>query len=164
MSQRRIIPVTTLVQYVKQQLDKDIVLHGVLVEGEVSNLRIPSSGHMYFSLKDEKSSIACVMFAGHARYLNFKPVNGDKIIVRGDVTLYAPEGRTQILITAMKQSGIGDLYVRFEELKRKLEKEGLFDPRNKKLLPLYPMNIGIITGKETAAAHDVRITLQSRIK
>ena len=64
MSQRRIIPVTTLVQYVKQQLDKDIVLHGVLVEGEVSNLRIPSSGHMYFSLKDEKSSIACVMFAG----------------------------------------------------------------------------------------------------
>lgn len=162
MSQRRIIPVTTLVQYVKQQLDKDIVLHGVLVEGEVSNLRIPSSGHMYFSLKDEKSSIACVMFAGHARYLNFKPVNGDKIIVRGDVTLYAPEGRTQILITAMKQSGIGDLYVRFEELKRKLEKEGFFDPRNKKLLPLYPMNIGIITGKETAAAHDVRITLQSR--
>ena len=102
------------------------------------------------------------MFAGHARYLNFKPVNGDKIIVRGDVTLYAPEGRTQILITAMKQSGIGDLYIRFEELKRKLEKEGLFDPRNKKLLPLYPMNIGIITGKETAAAHDVRITLQSR--
>ena len=161
MRNRRIIPVSTLLSYVKQQLDKDIVLHGVLVEGEVSNYRKPSSGHIYFSLKDAQSSISCVMFRSYAsNTIPFK--NGDKVIVRGDVSVYIADGKTQIIVNALKQSGTGDLYVQFEQLKKKLYNEGLFDERNKKELPLYPMSIGIITGKETAAFHDVLITLQNR--
>lgn len=162
MRQRRVIPVTTLVQYLKGQLDGNAVLHGVLVEGEISNYRRPYSGHMYFSLKDETSTIACVMFAGYNRNLDFQVKNGDKVIVRGDVTIYVAEGRTQILVNAMKLSGTGDLYERFEQLKKKLYAEGLFDEKNKKSLPLYPMDIGILTGKETAANSDVRITLKKR--
>ena len=159
---RRIIPVSTLVHYLKGSLESDPVLHGVLVEGEISNLRKPYSGHWYFSLKDEKSSISCVMFSAYNRKLTFPVNNGDKVEIRGDVSVYEAGGSLQIMVNAMRQAGIGDLYQRFEALKKKLSEEGLFDPSHKKPLPLFPMDIAVVTGNNTAAREDVMITLKKR--
>ncbi len=159
---RRIVPVSTLVHYLKGKIEADAVMHGVLIEGEISNLRKPYSGHWYFSLKDERSSIACVMFASANRRLTFPVNTGDKVVVRGDVTVYEAEGRTQIIVNGMQPSGIGDLYLRFEELKKKLNAEGLFDPAHKKPVPPYAMDIGIVTGNNTAAREDVLTTLKRR--
>ncbi|MEE8808262.1 MAG: exodeoxyribonuclease VII large subunit [Lactimicrobium sp.] len=162
MSGRRIVPVSTLVHYLKGQLEGNPVLHGVLIEGEISNLRKPYSGHWYFSLKDDRASMACVMFSSRNRNVKFDPKNGDKVIVRADVTVYESEGRMQMMVDAMKPSGIGDLYLQLEALKKKLSAEGLFQDIYKKPLPLYPMSIGIVTGNHTAALSDVLITLKKR--
>lgn len=162
MSGRRIVPVSTLVRYLKGQLEGNPVLHGVLIEGEISNLRKPYSGHWYFSLKDDTASMACVMFSSRNRNVRFDPKNGDKVIVRADVTVYESEGRMQMMVDAMKPSGIGDLYLQLEALKKKLSAEGLFQDIYKKPLPLYPMSIGIVTGNHTAALSDVLVTLKKR--
>ena len=132
MSGRRIVPVSTLVRYLKGQLEGNPVLHGVLIEGEISNLRKPYSGHWYFSLKDDTASMACVMFSSRNRNVRFDPKNGDKVVVRADVTVYESEGRMQMMVDAMKPSGIGDLYLQLEALKKKLSAEGLFQDIYKK--------------------------------
>lgn len=162
MSKRKIVPVSTLVQYVKQNLEANPVLRGFFVEGEISNLRKPYSGHWYFSLKDEKSSIDCVMFANMNRQVPFEVKSGDKVIVHGDLSVYVFEGRMQIIVSSMKQSGIGDLYIQLEQLKQKLQQQGLFDENHKKRLPAYPMHIGVVTGNNTAAKEDVYSTLKKR--
>ena len=159
---RRIIPVSTLVHYLKGSLESDPVLHGVLVEGEISNLRKPYSGHWYFSLKDEKSSISCVMFSSYNRRVGFDANNGDKVEIRGDVSVYEAGGSLQIMVNAMRRAGIGDLYLKLEQMKKKMSEEGLFDPARKKPLPAYPMNIALVTGNNTAAREDVLITLKKR--
>lgn len=159
---RRIIPVSTLVHYLKGSLESDPVLHGVLVEGEISNLRKPYSGHWYFSLKDSRSSISCVMFSSYNRRVTFPVKNGDKVEIRGDVSVYESTGSLQINVSAMRQAGVGDLYARLEEMKRKLQEEGLFDESHKKPLPAYPMDIALVTGNNTAAREDVLITFARR--
>lgn len=159
---RRIVPVSTLVNYLKQVMDNDPVLHGVMIEGEISNLRKPFSGHWYFSLKDSRSSLPCVMFAGANQKLNFPVNNGDKVVLKGDVSVYAAEGRVQMIVSDMKPSGIGELYLKLEELKKKLSAEGLFAPEHKKKLPAYPMDIALVTGNNTAAREDVLITFRNR--
>ncbi|MGM9940549.1 MAG: exodeoxyribonuclease VII large subunit [Bulleidia sp.] len=159
---RRIIPVSTLVHYLKGSLESDPVLHGVLVEGEISNLRKPYSGHWYFSLKDSRSSISCVMFSSYNRRVSFPVQNGDKVEIRGDVSVYESTGSLQINVSAMRQAGIGDLYARLEELKKKMQEEGLFDEAHKKPLPAYPMDIALVTGNNTAAREDVLITFAKR--
>lgn len=159
---RRIIPVSTLVHYLKGSLESDPVLHGVLVEGEISNLRKPYSGHWYFSLKDERSSISCVMFSSYNRRVGFEVHNGDKVEIRGDVSVYEAGGSLQIMVNAMRPSGIGDLYLKLEEMKKRMNEEGLFDPQHKKPLPVYPMDVALVTGNNTAAREDVLITLKKR--
>ena len=123
---RRVVPVSRLVRYIKEYMDNDPVLHGVMIEGEISNLRIPNSGHWYFSLKDEKASLTCAMFAYQNRKVSFQPKNGDKVILVGDVTVYESMGSMQMVASSMQPSGIGELYLKFEELKKKLLNEGLF--------------------------------------
>ncbi len=162
MSERRVVTVSRLVRYLKGQLEGNAYLHSLYVEGEISNLRRPYSGHWYFSLKDEQSSLPCVMFASAARNVKFPVNNGDKVIVRGDITVYQPEGRMQLLVQAMQPGGTGALYLQLEALKKKLFEEGLFDEAHKKPLPQFPMNIALVTGNNTAARSDVLITLQKR--
>ena len=159
---RRIIPVSTLVHYLKGSLEGDPVLHGVLVEGEISNIRKPYSGHWYFTLKDEKSGISCVMFSSYNRRVSFDAQNGDKVEIRGDVSVYEAGGSLQIMVNAMRRAGVGDLYQKFEELKKKLSMEGLFDEGIKKPLPAYPFDIALVSGNQTAAREDVLITLKKR--
>jgi exodeoxyribonuclease VII large subunit len=159
---RRVVPVSTLVHYLKEAMEGDPVLHGVLVEGEVSNLRIPYSGHWYFSLKDARSSISCVMFASANKRVGFTPKNGDKIILSGDVSVYEAGGSMQIIAQSMQPSGTGALYLQLEALKKKLLEEGLFQEEHKKALPEYPMEVALVTGNQTAAREDALITLQHR--
>ena len=159
---RKVVPVSRLVRYLKEYMDSDPVLHGVMIEGEISNLRIPNSGHWYFSLKDDKASLTCCMFAYQNRKITFKPKNGDKVILVGDVTVYEAYGSVQMVATNMQPSGIGELYLKLEELKKKLYQEGLFNEANKQSLPKYPMDIALVTGKDTAARKDVLITFHNR--
>lgn len=162
MSERRVVSVSRLVSYIRQSLESDPVLTGFLVEGEISNLRQPYSGHWYFSLKDANASMNCVMFASANRKVSFPVQNGTKVIVRGNCSVYPQQGALQIVVTAMKLSGIGDLYQQLELLKQKLSKEGLFDEAHKKRLPLYPMDAALVTGNNTAAREDVLITFRKR--
>ena len=159
---RRIVPVSTLISYIRQKMDNDPVLRGVMIEGEVSNMRRPYTGHWYFSLKDEKAQIPCVMFASSNRNVLFPVNNGDKVIVKGDVSVYESEGRMQMLIREMKASGIGELYMRLEMLKKKLAAEHLFDAEHKKPLKPYPQSIALVTGNNTAARADALVTLKNR--
>lgn len=159
---RQAVPVSTLVHYLKEMMESDAILHGVLVQGEISNLRIPYSGHWYFSLKDEKASISCVMFASSNRNVKFKPSNGMKVFLQGDVSVYETSGTVQLIAHSLTTNGIGDLYLQYEQLKKKLEAEGLFLETHKKQLPLFPMSIGLVTGNQTAGREDVLITLKNR--
>ena len=152
---RRVVPVSTLVNYLKKVMDENPVLHGVMIEGEISNIRMPYSGHWYFSLKDDHASLKCVMFSSANQKLGFKPENGDKVVLKGD-------GSVQMIATNMERSGIGQLYQQFELLKKKLSEEGLFDASYKKPLPAYPMDIALVTGNNTAAREDALITLKKR--
>ena len=162
MSESNVIKVSTLVKYLKRSVDKDPNLHGVYVEGEISNIRKPNSGHWYFSLKDDAANMSCVMFSNYNRNVDFAVEDGTKVIIKGDVAIYEAEGRLQIMVTDIKKSGVGDLYKQFEELKKKLEKEGLFDEDHKKELPEYPMTIALVTGNNTAAREDVLMMLDKR--
>ena len=159
---RRVVPVSTLVNYLKKVMDENPVLHGVMIEGEISNIRMPYSGHWYFSLKDDHASLKCVMFSSANQKLGFKPENGDKVVLKGDVSVYVVDGSVQMIATNMERSGIGQLYQQFELLKKKLSDEGLFDARYKKPLPAYPMDIALVTGNNTAAREDALITLKKR--
>lgn len=159
---RKVVPVSRLVRYIKDRLEEDPVLDGVMIEGEISNLRIPNSGHWYFSLKDEKASLSCCMFRYQNSKVSFKPKNGDKVILTGDVSVYESMGSMQMVVGNMQPSGIGDLYLKLEALKKKLNEEGLFSINHKKQLKEYPMSIALVTGSNTAAREDMLITLQNR--
>ncbi|MBE6129337.1 MAG: exodeoxyribonuclease VII large subunit [Erysipelotrichaceae bacterium] len=162
MTQRKPAKVSALVRYLRNRLEGDMNLRNVLVEGEISNLRMPGQRHWYFSLKDENASISCVMFASSNQRVTFRPKDGDRVLLRGDVSVYEAGGQVQIIVTGMKLSGTGDLYMQLEELKKKLYQEGLFDEAHKKPLPAYPMDIALVTGDNTAARKDVLITLKNR--
>ncbi len=148
--------VCTLTEYIKNLLEGNPLLQNVAVKGEISNFIAHRSGHWYFTLKDEESQIRAVMFRGSNARVLFKPENGMKVILRGNISVYAPSGGYQINATDMKQDGIGDLYVAFEHLKAKLHEEGLFDARYKKPLPSFPSKIGVITSANGAAVRDIK--------
>ncbi len=157
------ITVSQLNYYVKSLLDSDNNLRYVFVSGEISNLTDHySSGHIYLSLKDEKSTVKAVMFSYSAKNLKFKPKNGMKVIVRGKVTLYEATGQYQLYIEDMQPDGVGALSLAFEQLKEKLEKEGLFDKRYKKPIPQFPKIISVITSPTGAALQDIRNILSRR--
>ncbi len=148
--------VADLTGYIKNRLEGDINLQNVTVKGEISNFIAHRSGHWYFTLKDEDSQIKAVMFRGSNMRVNFKPLDGDKVVVQGNISVYAPQGSYQLNATAMKRDGIGDLYAAFERLKFKLAEEGLFDKSYKKSLPPFPTKIGIITSANGAAVRDIK--------
>ena len=147
--------VTTLVGYLKNSLENDMVIQSILVKGEISNFTNHRSGHLYFSLKDGNASIPCVMFSSNARKMKIIPKEGMQVIVGAKVSLYEPRGSVQLYVQSMQSDGLGDLYLRFEELKKKLYMEGLFDPAHKKTLPNTPFSIGVISARTGAAIQDV---------
>lgn len=151
-----VVSVSQLNFYVKNLLDGDMHLNSIFVTGEISNLTDNyRSGHIYLSLKDEKSVIRAVMFSGNARYLRFKPVEGMKVIARGRVTVYELTGQYQLYIEDMQPDGIGALSIAYEQLKEKLQSEGLFDKAHKKEIPKFPRSIGVITSPTGAAVQDI---------
>ena len=148
-------------QYLKQLLESQSDLHHIPVLGEVSNFKRYASGHCYFTLKDEKSALKCVMFKSSAAHLFFTPRNGEKVVALGSISVYERDGVYQLYVSAMRRQGIGDLMQAYEALKEKLTKEGLFDESRKKPLPRLPRAIGIITSPSGAAVHDI-ITVSRR--
>lgn len=159
----KILTVSQLNFYVKSILDSDQRLNYVFLCGEISNLTDHyRSGHIYLSLKDNKSVIRAVMFAGNARNLKFKPMEGMKVICRGRVTLYEATGQYQYYIEDMQPDGIGALYQAYEQLKEKLQSNGLFDESHKKPIPYCPKTIGVITSPTGAAVQDIKNILTRR--
>lgn len=148
--------------YLKELVDGDPLLRGLLVRGEVSNYKCYPSGHHYFSLKDEQGSIRCVMFRGDAARLRFKPVNGLSVIAYGRVSVYPRDGQYQLYCTQLMEDGRGALDRAFEELKKKLEAQGLFDPDKKQPLPAYPRRIALVTSPVGAAVRDMIRILRQR--
>ena len=159
---QNVLSITQLNEYIRGRMDADPLLTQVAVRGEISNYKLYPSGHHYFTLKDESSALKCVMFKGNAMRLRFRPGNGMKIIAMGKVSVFPRDGAYQLYCNAMAMDGIGDLYAAFEQLKRKLEAQGLFDPAHKKPLPKYPGTIGIITSSAGAAVHDMLRILRKR--
>lgn len=157
------ISVTTLVRYLKNKLDSDEALRSVQVSGELSNFRKTSSGHLYFTLKDENSAISCVMFKSKTYSLSFVPENGNKVICSGSISMFEASGSLQLYVNTLKLDGIGDLYRQYEELKNKLFDEGLFDVDHKKEIPtLYPSKVAVLCGKDSAAMSDIKIQFNRR--
>lgn len=149
------LTVTQLNEYVRRTLASDPMLRGICLTGELSNLKRHVSGHWYFTLKDEEAAINCAMFRQAAYGLTFKPENGQRVRLFGSVGLYTKTGSYQFYADVMEPDGIGDLYLKFEALKRKLTQEGLFDASLKKPLPMLPKGIGIVTSKTGAVVHDI---------
>ncbi len=162
-SKPKFISVSQLNFYIKSLMDGDNNLRYVFVTGEISNLTDHySSGHIYLSLKDEKAIVKAVMFSYSAKNLKFKPQNGMKIIARGRVSVYEPSGQYQLYIEDMQPDGIGALTIAFEQLRDKLQKEGLFDLSHKKTLPEFPKIISVITSPTGAALQDIKNILSRR--
>ena len=149
------ITVTDLNKYIKNKIDDDEMLNNVLVKGEISNFKNHYTGHMYFTLKDENSLIKCVMFKTYTTNLNFMPKDGMKVIILGSVSVFERDGVYQIYAKAMKEDGLGSLYTAYEELKKKLEKEGLFDESHKQKIPFMPQTIGVLTSNTGAVIRDI---------
>ncbi|RMC99718.1 exodeoxyribonuclease VII large subunit [Clostridium autoethanogenum] len=149
------LTVSDINNYIKKTLDNDFILANCSIKGEVSNLKLHTSGHIYFSLKDKFSKINCIMFKSDAQNLNFIPEDGMKVIVKGRVSLYEKEGLYQLYCNEMKPDGMGELYLAFEKLKVKLEQKGLFDESHKRKIPTYAKKIGVITSSTGAALKDI---------
>lgn len=153
--------VSQINHYIKGLIENSGDLAKIPVSGEISNFKRYSSGHCYFTLKDNASALRCVMFRGYASRLSFIPKNGQKVIAFGNISVYERDGAYQLQVMAMRPEGVGDLMQAYEELKEKLEKEGLFDISHKKPLPLLPKTIGVVTSPSGAAVHDI-ITVSRR--
>lgn len=148
--------------YIKGFMDRDRVLSGLLVRGEISNYKLYPSGHHYFTLKDGEGALRCVMFRGDAASLRFRPQNGMQVIAAGRVTVFPRDGQYQLYCTRLTADGAGDLHVAFEQLKEKLMREGLFDPAHKKELPAFPKRIALVTSPAGAAVRDMLRILGAR--
>lgn len=149
------ISVSDLNKYIKQKIDGDEILNNVLVKGEISNYKHHYTGHLYFTLKDDNSLIKCIMFKSYAGNLKFEPKDGMKVTLFGTVSVFERDGVYQIYAKAMQEDGLGSLYKAYEEMKARLEKEGLFDPEHKKQIPLMPKCIGVLTSNTGAVIRDI---------
>jgi exodeoxyribonuclease VII large subunit len=148
--------------YINKKLKMDVNLKNIYIRGELSNYKTYPSGHSYFTLKDEKSQIPGVMFKGRKGSLKFTPENGMKVIIKGKIEVYEKDGKYQLYAASMTEDGIGNLHVAFEQLKKKLKAEGLFDDAHKKEIPKYPQKIGVITAQTGAAIRDIITTIEKR--
>lgn len=149
------ITVEQLNRYIKEKVDSDEFLNNVYVKGEISNFKHHYTGHMYFTLKDENSLVKCIMFKSYTPHLSFMPKDGMKVLIFGSVSVFERDGVYQIYAKAMKEDGMGSLYEAYEELKAKLEKEGLFDESHKKPIPSFPKTIGVLTASTGAVIRDI---------
>ena len=149
------LSVTALNTYIKKIVDSDFILNNTNVSGEISNFKLHSSGHIYFTLKDESSKISCVMFKSYAELITFVPREGMKVVVKGKVSIYPKDGTYQVYCTEIKPEGEGSLYIAFQNLKEKLSKEGLFEDRYKRPIPKYPRVVGVVTSPTGAAIRDI---------
>jgi len=157
---RRVLTVSELTTQVKRLLEKELGL--VWVTGEATNLRVQSSGHIYFTLKDPNAQLNCVLFRGETNANREVLQDGQKLLVQGDLTVYEPRGQYQLIVRAVELQGVGALQLAFERLKRKLQAEGLFAPERKRSLPKYPQRIGLVTSPTGAAIRDVLHVIQRR--
>lgn len=151
----KVLTVTALNGYIKKIVDSDFILNNTNVKGELSNVKIHTSGHIYFSLKDPFGKINCVMFKSQASKLKITPKDGMNVIIKGKVSVYERDGAYQVYCDSMESDGEGQLYVAFQNLKEKLEKQGMFDEARKKNIPYFPTRIGIITSQTGAAIKDI---------
>ncbi len=156
------LSVTALTRYIKYKLDNDKNLQEVYLKGEISNFKAHTRGHYYFTIKDETSRINAIMFSFNASKIKFMPEDGMKILVKGKISVFESTGNYQIYVEEMHEDGVGNLHIAFEQLKKKLEKEGLFDPKYKKEIPKIPMRVGIITASTGAAVKDILSTIKRR--
>lgn len=156
------LSVTALTRYIKYKIDNDIHLQEVYLRGEISNFKAHTRGHYYFTIKDETSRISAIMFSFNASKLKFLPEDGMKILVKGKISVFESTGNYQIYVEEMMEDGIGNLHIAFEQLKKKLEDEGLFDQKHKKTIPKIPMKVGIITASTGAAIKDILSTIKRR--
>lgn len=154
--------VSALNNYIKLIIDDNSFLHKVYIKGEISNFKHHMSGHLYFTLKDEESRINAIMFRNKTIDLKFTPEDGKKVLVSGRVSCYPAQGTYQVYVDQMEEDGLGNLYLKYEELKGKLEREGLFDTKHKKPIPKYPITIGIVTASTGAAIKDILSTIKRR--
>jgi exodeoxyribonuclease VII large subunit len=162
MQEKKYLSVLALTKYIKRKFDADPHLQDIHVRGEISNFKQHSSGHMYFTLKDEKARILAVMFSSQSRTMKFSPENGMKVVVKGDISVYEPSGQYQMYIKEMQPDGIGELFLAYEQLRKRLEAEGLFSIDLKKPIPSYPKTVGVITSPTGAAIRDIITTIKRR--
>ena len=149
------ISVTELNKYIKNKIDEDEYLNNILVKGEISNFKNHYTGHLYFTLKDENCLVKCVMFKSYAQKINFIPKDGMKVMVFGAISVFERDGVYQIYVKAMEEDGLGDLYTKYQELKNKLEKQGMFNDSHKKTIPKMPKVIGVLTSKTGSVIRDI---------
>lgn len=159
----RALTVSELNNYLKRVLINDPILNSINVEGEISNLKQHKSGHLYFSLKDQKSKINCVMFGNEVKKIRFNIENGLNVIISGYVSVYERDGLYQLYVRSIKPVGLGELYLAFEQLKRKLQDEGLFEKEKKKELPYLPKKVGVVTSSSGAAIKDIIKVMKRRL-
>lgn len=151
----RVFSVSDINSYIKQLVSNDGILSGLSVRGEISNFKHHYTGHMYFTIKDENSVLKCVMFKTQANMLKFLPQNGTKVIVSGYISVFERDGQYQLYASDMQPDGLGSLHLAFEQLKNRLQSEGLFDPERKKKIPLLPKSIGVVTSSTGAVIRDI---------
>lgn len=149
------LTVSEVTSYIKRVLDNDFILNNLSVKGEISNLKYHSSGHIYFSIKDNSGKVNCVMFKGNARFLDIKLEEGMEVIICGRASIYPATGSFQIYCDEIKKEGQGELFIKFEKLKEKLSREGYFDIEHKMSIPEFPKRVGIVTSSTGAAIHDI---------
>ena len=158
----RIIKVGLLTSYLREMIEADDVLQDVWVEGEISTYTVPASGHAYFSVKDERSTLSCVMWKSARARQRSRPAMGDQVVVHGSVTVYEAQGRYQLTADVIHPAGAGVIQLRLEQLRQRLEAEGLFDPSRKRSLPAFPERIGVITSSTGAVWHDIQHVTRRR--
>lgn len=161
-TEEKYIKISDLNDYIKCMFDENSFLRKIYLKGEISNFKNHTRGHLYFTLKDETSRISAVMFYNNACTLNFKPEDGMNVLVEGRISCYPAQGTYQIYVEKMEMDGLGNLYIEYEKLKKKLASEGLFDSKYKKPIPKYPKKIGIITAPTGAAIRDILSTIKRR--
>ena len=162
MNNNKYLTVSVINRYLKDMFDRNEHLRTIFIKGEISNFKGHTTGHLYFSIKDENSRINAIMFSSYAKKLNFTPADGKKVLVTGRISVYEATGSYQIYVEDMQEDGVGNLYLAYEKLKADLEKEGLFDKKYKKPIPKYPTRIGIVTAPTGAAIKDILSTIKRR--
>lgn len=160
--EENIFSVTELNEHIKGLLESDRALNRLCVRGELSNYKVYPSGHHYFTLKDKDASLSCILFKWAAGKLHFRPESGMSVVCTGNVTVYPRDGSYKLYVSAMSPEGVGDLYLAYEQLKERLQQEGLFDPACKRPLPAYPRTVAVITSGAGAAVRDVIRVLGKR--